>query len=143
MADCPYLNFEASHCRACSGFYCTAAGRKKKLSDPSMCKTEEEWIECPRYVVIQGERAVRVKTRTLKNTVKTTPKKYEAHMAAVKVRGWCPYLGPRPDGKCCGKWCYAINVYLKLPHKTCGPGWLKCGRYWSGFENKVKFYGDE
>ena len=132
MADCPYLDFKASSCRGCSGFFCTAKGRKKKLSDTSMCKNEEEWIECPRYLATLSpfERASLAEAGTVPIVPRVTIKK-------------CPYLGSRPDGQCCGMWCYGINKYLKLPHKTCGPGWLSCGRYWPGFENKMKFYGDE
>ena len=138
MADCPYLLFEASHCRACSGFFCTAAGRKKKISNPSMCKDEEEWIECPRYLATlsPSERAALAEAGT-------TTKKLRVPIATPITVKKCPYLGPRPDGGCCGMWCYGINKYLKLSHKTCGPGWLNCGRYWQGFENKMKFYEGE
>jgi len=136
VADCPYLNFEASHCRACSGFFCTAAGRKKKISDPSMCK--EEWVECPRYLVTlsPSERVTLAETGTFTKKLKVpiTPR------VTMKM---CPYLGPRPDGGCCGMWCFAVNARARLPRRTCGPSWLGCKRYMKGFENKVKFYGDE
>lgn len=134
MVDCPYLSFKASHCRGCSGFFCTAKGRKKKISDPSMCKDEEERIECPRYLATLSPTELAALVEAV-----TTLEKHEVIVAQVKPKK-CPYLGPRPDGQCCGLWCYGINKYLKLPHKTCGPGWLDCGRYWKGFENKMKFY---
>ena len=50
MVNCPYLIYEASHCASCTGWSCNVFGRKKRLSDTSMCIVNEEWIECPRYL---------------------------------------------------------------------------------------------
>ncbi len=134
MVDCPYLDFKASSCRGCSGFFCTAKGRRKKLSDTSMCRDEREWVECPRYLGTLG---------AAERALLTTPEEHKAHVAAARASVRCPYRGPRPDGQCCGEHCYAVGAYLKLPHKTCKSGWLDCGRYWEGFDKKMKFYGDE
>jgi len=54
MVNCPYLIYEASHCAACTGWACNAFGRKKRLTDISMCQDNEEWLECTRYTTKTG-----------------------------------------------------------------------------------------
>jgi len=54
MVNCPYLIYEASHCAACTGWFCVVFGRKKKLTDISMCKVNAEWLDCTRYTTKIG-----------------------------------------------------------------------------------------
>ena len=136
MTDCQYLDHKVSHCRGCSGYFCTAGDKRKKLSDIKMCRDDEEWVDCPRHLstLSHDVRKALAKSAPSQKLVKT-------HLRASVSRKRCPYLGPMPNGECCGNWCYGVGRYLKLAHKTCGSGWLDCGRYQKGFENKVKFYG--
>ena len=130
MVHCPYLLKVASHCAGCQGWFCTSAGSKKKLSDPSMCKNEEEWSECPRYISKNQPSAVsstpqksESKQESTKPQLPTTP------ITVSKPRTTCPYLGPIPPNKtgCCGVWCYAKDFPLRsAKHCRSRPSWQEC-----------------
>lgn len=123
MVNCPYLLYEPSSCVACTGWFCDVFGRKKKLTDTSMCTITEEWLECPRYTTKVG-------TVTEDEETLDEPVDLETYVPPP-VSDDCPYLGPAPTGAtCCSDfWCHAINVALRA-YKICRrPPFHECQRY--------------
>lgn len=146
MTRCEFLYFEEKKtCTGCRGWFCTALGRKKKLSDVSDCQNNP--LECPRYLeahpelteaVVSPEKVEEAATveekpkksrAKPKKTVKT--KVVVAPLVVVPPSTDCPYLGPIPAGEygCCGYWCYAKDDPLRSV-KRCKspPSWRECRR---------------
>ena len=138
MVNCPYLIYETSHCAGCTGWSCNAFGRKKRLSDTSMCVLNEEWLECPRYTkkigsVTKVDPIPVVKLRGI-GVVSPPGEKRESvkTVASIPLPGDdCPYLAPDPPGATCcsGFHCRAANVSLRA-FKICKvPPYHECQRY--------------
>lgn len=138
MVNCPYLIYEASHCAACTGWSCTAFGRKKRLSDTSMCTVNEEWIECPRYTTKIGtvKEPEPIPVVSVKGIgVLSPPGKIPESVARSRAASApppgedCPYLGPVPVGEvaCCGFWCHASDTPIRTTTAcTSPPTWREC-----------------
>lgn len=145
--NCPYLHYEASHCAGCTGWHCYVFGRKKRLSDTSMCANEDEWVECPRYL--------KKVAPTDPDGIPTVQLRGIGVLGAPRVRGAprmrrpplpaddCPYLGPVPTGEkaCCGYWCYSTGGPIRSV-KACHsrPSWRECKFLFQGQRRKVKPY---
>jgi len=140
MVNCPYLIYETSHCAGCTGWSCTVFGRKKRLSDTSMCVVNEEWIECPRYTTKIGTvkepdpiPVVSVKGIGVLLPPGEIPEAVAVERAASAPPPGddCPYLAPDPPGATCcsGFHCRAANVSLRA-FKICKvPPYHECQRY--------------
>ena len=144
MVNCEFLIREESRsCAGCTGWFCTALGRKKKLSVVDNCRNSPE--ECPRYLEAHpelvketkievhpelvketktapvdepAEPVVKAKPKTVKKKAK--PKKVVVAPVAPPIivtppSTYCPYLGPIPPGEqgCCDVWCYAKSAPLR------------------------------
>ena len=117
MAQCEFLiREESKSCVACTGFYCMALGRKRKLSVVDDCRNNP--LECTRYLEAHPELveavtqvgkamdpdseklAAEVKPKKKARPKKAKPrKKVKAEVVVVpKVvlppSTDCPYLGP-------------------------------------------------
>lgn len=143
MVNCPYLIYEASHCAGCTGWACQAFGRKKRLSDTSMCVVNEEWLECPRYTakiekVTKSPDPIPVVKLDEGIGVVSLPGKKIPESVAVERAALapppgedCPYLGPVPLGEvaCCGFWCHANNTPIRTTTACKSPPtWRECPR---------------
>ena len=140
MVNCPYLIYETSHCAACTGWSCNAFGRKKRLSDTSMCVVNEEWLECPRYTTKIGtvKEPAPIPIVSVKGIgVLSPPGKIPESVARARATSApppgedCPYLEADPVGATCcsGFHCRAINAPLRS-YKICrSPPFHECQRY--------------
>lgn len=158
MVNCPYLIYEPSSCVACTGWVCQAFGRKKRLSDTSVCVDEEQWVECPRYLqkvtpVKEPESEEEVielppteevtSTQTIGETITVTaePESVEVQAPLPAPSTDCPYLGPVPAGKeaCCGFWCYAYDSPIRTT-TACNspPTWRECKGFMKAASRGVK-----
>ena len=125
VTDCPYLiHKDSKGCTNCSGWRCTA-GREKKLSDVSVCRNEEAWRECAKYLSLQPNAA---------ELIASTPATSEwilgdatpAPVITIAATP-CPYLETTPGNECCSATCHAKGVRV-APRKNCrSPG--QCTRY--------------
>jgi len=53
MTRCEFLIYERSKsCSGCTGWFCVAKGRKKKVGDTTICNNDELWGECTRYLQV-------------------------------------------------------------------------------------------
>lgn len=148
MVKCDYLTYDQSQsCAGCTGWRCYAFGRKKKVSDTTVCMEEEEWIECPRYVkAVEPEKiepipVVKAKGIGVIGQPKTAVFKDPTRPKPNTLPADCPYLGPIPKGKtaCCGIWCYATDGPLRTG-TTCHsrPSWQECKRLFEAHRKGVK-----
>ena len=148
MVKCPYLVYEQSQsCVACTGWRCVSLGRKKKISDNSVCMDEAEWIDCVRYVESTAPEKVEpipiVKASGIgvigqpKTVVVKDPTRPKAPVPSAD----CPYLGPVPEGEvaCCGMWCYSTYGPIRTG-TTCQsrPSWQECKHVFSAHRRGVK-----
>ena len=152
MARCEFLiREESKSCVACTGFYCMALGRKRKLSVVDDCNNNP--LECTRYLEAHPELveaatqvgkamdpdleklAAEVKPKKKARPKKAKPRKtVKAEVVVVpKVvlppSTDCPYLGPIPEGcsGCCDVWCYATDTPLRsFKHCKSPPSWREC-----------------
>ena len=131
--SCPYLSYDESHCAGCRGWRCIAFGRKKKLSDVSICQNDEEWPECPRYLeAAGGSSGIGVLG------MPGVPRSESLPLPQVLP---CIYLGMPDGGGCCHKWCIAGNVAVRST-KVCNspPSRAECKYYIQGRRRGVKPY---
>jgi len=154
MVNCPYLTYEPSHCTACTGWFCNVFGRRKKLTDTSICTDNEEWLECTRYktpigTVTEPEPELEVEEEVIElppteeattftafiggdvETIEVVfePETVEAAQPPPRPSNDCPYLGPVPADKvaCCGFWCYADDSPIRTTTAcTSPPTWREC-----------------
>jgi len=143
MTRCEFLLHETKKtCVGCTGWFCTALGRKKKLSVIDNCRNSPE--ECPRYLEAHPEIVKETKTAPvdepakpvveIKPKKKTKPKKVVVAPVAPPIivtppSTDCPYLGPIPPGEqgCCDVWCYARSAPLRSSkHCKSPPSWREC-----------------
>ena len=129
VAYCDFLiREESKSCVACTGWYCTSMGRKKKLGDVDYCRDYRD--ECPQYLEAYPkplEEREFMSTDDVKKPVKFMDKVEEATVVEVKPKKKarpkkakprktvkakvvvvpkvilppstdCPYLGPIPEG---------------------------------------------
>ena len=139
MGNCPFLVLEQSHCAGCSGYFCTAFGRKKKLNDLTDCRKEALWSVCPRYTS-NVDKLVPVKRPGIGVIGQPAqPVRLVAPRPALDV---CPFLGPPPPGVCnCPLWCHA-GSHVVRSSKVCHsrPSRVECRDYQSGMKRGVKPY---
>jgi len=137
---CPYLRFDESHCAGCRGWRCIAFGRKKKLSDISICQNEEEWSECPRYLDATVAKPSGIGSLGMPGSTVVASVPRATPLPAPHAIG-CKYLGPPPGGACCYKWCYAGSVPLRTT-KIClsPPSRAECKYYVDGIRRRLKPY---
>ena len=130
---CPYLRFDESHCAGCQGWRCYAFGRKKKISDPSMCQNEEEWDECPRYVDAATKSSGIGALGMPRLTPKVTP------LPPPQPIG-CEYMSVSSSRGCCSNmWCDAGNMMLRSTKKCYSPSTvLECKLYVKAKREGVK-----
>lgn len=56
MTRCEFLVREVSKsCTTCTGWFCVAKGRKKKVGDTTICNNDEQWSICTRYLQVYPE----------------------------------------------------------------------------------------
>lgn len=168
MARCEFLYLEDKKtCAGCRGWFCTALGTKKKLSDIRDCQNNP--LECTRYLEAHPE-LVEAATSLgeamgpdlEKITAEVKPKKKKARPKKAKPRKKvkaevvvvpkvvlppstdCPYLGPIPEGcsGCCDVWCYAKDIPLRsFKHCKGPPSWRECRRRYDAERQGVKHAG--
>jgi len=154
MSFCEFLIREDSRsCVACTGWFCTSLGRKKKLSDAVYCRDHRD--ECPRFLKVYPkpaeeretvstddyvepvsipEKAEEEPVLEVKPKTRVKPKKVVATRVAPPIivtppSTDCPYLGPIPPGECgcCDVWCYATSEPLRsFKHCKSPPSWREC-----------------
>lgn len=154
MSFCEFLLREESRsCRACTGWFCTSAGRKKKLSGTDYCRDHRD--ECPRFLEVYP---VPTEERDFISTddyteaasfmdkvdgaivVEVMPKKAPPIVVPTPQQD-CPYLGSAPSGcRGCGDyWCHAKDERLRVV-KRCKsrPSWLECRRRYKAEREGIK-----
>ena len=159
MTRCEFLTYEKSKsCSGCTGWFCLAKGRKKKVGDAATCNDEELWSECTRYLQVYPKppdleiepiiefsstetfnEPLYLEDVLLEDEIidipKPTPPKPKPLLQT------CPYLGPPPPGvrTCCGLYCYAENVAVRTG-TTCHsrPSWRECVKRLRAVKRGVK-----
>lgn len=145
MVNCPYLTFDKSHCAGCHGWRCTAFGRKKKLSDVSVCQSEEEWGACPRFLDASTTRpsGIGVLGIGISRSVSDISRQRVVVIPQPQALS-CEYLGIPPGGEaCCFQWCYAGNRPVRST-KTCfsPPSRAECKHFVKAKREGVKSYAN-
>lgn len=152
MTRCEFLVNEISlSCTNCTGWFCTAKGRKKKVGDTTICNNDEQWSICTRFVDVYPEQEPLPPAvpKTVEEIIETEDVTYfdllDAEPIEDKVieklppplirrstpRAICPYYAAPPPGMvtCCGKFCYAENESLRTGTQcTSRPTWIECVR---------------
>ncbi len=157
MVNCSYLTYEPSHCTACTGWFCNVFGKRKKLTDTSMCVNKEDWLICTRYTKVNPVKESEVEEEVIElplteEVITSTGVDMETSKVSVEpepvpepepepVQVWvppppptsdCPYLGPVPVDAvaCCGFWCHASNTAIRTTTAcTSPPSWRECKKY--------------
>jgi hypothetical protein len=147
------VNEVSQSCHSCTGWFCVAKGRKKKVGDTTICNNEELWRECVRYLQVYPAPEPELDDiddallgdETLEEPIFTPTADFN-YLAPIdetmedeivdtpppppkKPRTTCPYLGPPPKGvrTCCGYYCYADDVAVRTATQcTSRPSWLEC-----------------
>jgi len=115
IMGCPYLRYDESHCAGCRGWYCAAFGRKKKMSDISICQSEEEWLECPRYMDASSGKSSGIGVLGAPKPKVIIERVSRANpIPTPNLPPGCEYMGIPPGGPaCCFVWCYADNRAIR------------------------------
>ena len=137
-------------CASCSGWFCTSAGRKKKIATDNYCRDHRD--ECPRYLEVYpkpleereftstADYAEGMDTVDSAIIVEVMPKTAPPIVAPTPPPN-CPYLGSVPSGcRECGKyWCHAKDERLRSV-KRCKsrPSWTICRRLYKAERDGVK-----
>ena len=74
MTRCTFALYTRSKsCTTCTGWHCTAKGRKKKIGDLALCDDDDLWSVCTRYLQIYPEQEPLPPTppKTMEETLET------------------------------------------------------------------------
>ena len=76
MTRCEFLVNEVSlSCTSCTGWFCLAKGRKKKVGDTTICNNDEMWSICARLVDVYPDQdpLPPAPIKTLEEKIETEP----------------------------------------------------------------------
>ena len=136
MTNCEYMIYTKSKsCAACTGWHCTAKGRKKKIGDTTICTDDELRLLCPRYIP----------SAPITKTVAASTEERVSDLSSFELKPkakpifnptnppplatLCPYLTPPPPGvqTCCGMYCSASGQSLRTGTQCKSrPTWMEC-----------------
>lgn len=151
MTRCEFLvNEVSSSCTSCTGWFCMAKGRKKKVGDTTICNNDELWSTCTRYLQVYPEQEplpppepkpeLEIEeissTETFDEYTLPVDEVLEDEITDIPEppkpripRILCPYVGAPPPGvkTCCGLYCYAVNEPVRTGTQCKSrPSWLEC-----------------
>jgi len=130
MTNCPYIIFDQSHCAGCHGWRCTAFGRKKKLSDVSVCQAEEEWVVCPRYLATTTAKPSGIGVLGMPGSTTSGAAPLAVPAPPPPATG-CEFMSVAGSRGCCSNmWCDAGNMMLRSTKKCYSPSTMaECRLY--------------
>ncbi len=139
MTNCTHLIFEQSHCVGCHGYRCIAFGRKKKLSDVSVCRDGEEWVVCPRYLAAATAKPSGIGVLGMPGSTTDVAAPRVIPVSSPQMVG-CEYMSVSSSSGCCSNmWCDVGNMVLRSTKKCYSPSTvLECKHYVKAKREGVK-----